>query len=126
MKNLKEASYCNNSGHDFSLAILIHSNNVADISLQIGQQLGLSGEQKELLYKAALYHDIGKSKIPESILYKKGKLTAREWEIMTRHSAYSEKLYLNISPISETDLEVSRMIRHHHENWDGTGYPDKL
>lgn len=126
MKSLKKANYLNLMKHDFSLEILVHSNNVANISLKIANEIGLYDEEKQQIYEAALYHDIGKSKIPQSVLYKSGKLSNREWDVMKKHAVYSQELYLSISGTDEETLKVATAIKHHHENWDGTGYPDRI
>lgn len=126
MKYLRRATYCNLLGNDYSIGTLIHSNNVANIALKIASEIGLCYEEKQQLYEAGLYHDIGKSKVPESILYKIGKLSADEWEIMKKHAIYSYELYLSVGSLEKETIKIAKTIRHHHENWDGTGYPDKL
>jgi putative two-component system response regulator len=67
-------------------------------------------------------HDIGKVGIPDSVLFKPGKLTAEEWEIMRAHAVRGEEICRPLKPL----LGVLPLIRHHHERWDGTGYPDGL
>jgi len=118
--------YNHNRKKDFALDIVEHANNVAYTSIEIGKQLQLHYEDLQRLYEAALNHDIGKSKIPESILYKADKLSPEEWEIMKKHPVYSENIYLNMMDIDENTMGIARILRYHHENWDGTGYPDKL
>lgn len=80
---------------------------------------------KQYLYEETLYHDIGKSKIPETILYKNGRLSSEEWELMKLHANYSQALYLSMVNNNDVSKEKAKVIRHHHENWDGSGYPEK-
>ncbi|ABR46977.1 metal dependent phosphohydrolase [Alkaliphilus metalliredigens QYMF] len=114
--------------HNFSLEIFIHSVNVANISLKIATAIELVKVDKDKLYKAALFHDMGKSKIPQSILYKEDKLTNEEWQVMKKHALYSEMLFRNIvceNKGNKENIEIGKILRHHHENWDGSGYPDE-
>ncbi|WP_313340262.1 HD domain-containing protein, partial [Sedimentibacter sp.] len=85
-QNIKNVSYLNLMKHDFSLELFIHSNNVANIAIKMADEMKLNEGEKQMLYEEALYHDIGKSKTPETILYKKGRLLPSEWEIMQRHA----------------------------------------
>jgi HD-GYP domain-containing protein (c-di-GMP phosphodiesterase class II) len=70
----------------------------------------------------AVLHDIGKVRVPESILNKTGKLTDEEWEVMRTHPEVGEHI---LRPIQSLNA-ILPIVRHHHERWDGTGYPDKL
>ncbi|SET28970.1 HDIG domain-containing protein [Natronincola peptidivorans] len=110
----------------FSLDFFIHSTNVARIALEIAEDMELSFMEKQSLYQAALFHDIGKSKIPQSVLNKKGKLSPNEWEIMKKHSIYSQELFLSMASLNSKNIEIGKIIRYHHENWDGSGYPDRI
>ena len=114
--------------NDFSMQTFLHSHNVAVIASDIAVSLGLIEEEIESIYELALLHDIGKSRIPEKILYKAGKLTDEEFEIMKKHPIYSEEIYLNIMKNSDKPgiKKRAKIIRHHHENYDGTGYPNGL
>lgn len=112
--------------NSFPLDVFVHSVNVANIALSIGSLLTDNKVEQRKVYDAALYHDIGKSKIPPSILHKNGKLHHREWVIMAKHSLYSQELYLNMAGNDTVNKEIGKIIRHHHENWDGSGYPDNL
>lgn len=116
--NLTEYSFCS----DFFL----HSVNVANIATKIGADLGMPLAERRLLYELALYHDIGKSKIPEFILYKEEELTCEEWQIMKKHAIYSQEIYLNIKKQNNENIKNALILRHHHENWDGSGYPDGI
>lgn len=113
---------------DFSMQTFLHSHNVAAIASNLAVSLGLIEEEIETIYDLALLHDVGKSKIPEEILFKPGRLTKEEFEIMKKHSIYSEQIYINIMKNSDKPgiRKKAKIIRYHHENYDGTGYPDGL
>ncbi len=119
-------NYCNLAEYYFSLEIFIHSVNVAKIAKKIGDDMGLHSKEKCSLYELALYHDIGKSKIPKSILCKEGRLSSEEWDIMKKHALYSQELYLAIKRLDDENTRNALILRHHHENWDGSGYPDGI
>ncbi len=114
--------------NDFSMQTFLHSHNVAAIASEIAANLGLIEEEIQTVYEIALLHDIGKSKIPEEILFKPGRLSKEDFEIMKKHSVYSEEIYLNIMKNSDKPgiRKKAKIIRHHHENYDGSGYPDGL
>lgn len=100
-----------------------HSKRVAQASEIIARSLGLSDAQIERVTVAALLHDVGK--IDEAfapILAKEGRLTPEEWEIMKRHPIRGAELVSMLSSLKD----IVPSVRHHHENWDGTGYPDGL
>ena len=99
-----------------------HSQQVTQYALLIGEELGFSEEQQQVLEQAALLHDIGKIGVPDNILRKPGPLTESEWEIMRQHPEIGQELLEHIQVLH---LEQT-MIRHHHERWDGKGYPDGL
>jgi len=99
-----------------------HSKNVADIAKKIGGLIGLSSKEMADLYAVSLLHDIGKLSVPDSILTKPGKLTKEEWEIIKRHSVEGERIVSYIKALSA----LAHMIRHHHEWYNGAGYPDGL
>lgn len=93
------------------------------LALDLARELGLTDPADlEAIRFGALLHDIGKIGIPEHILNKPGRLTQQEYEIMKMHPIYGEKI---VRKISGWDL-VADIIRHHHENFDGSGYPDGL
>jgi len=99
-----------------------HSLRVARTSLLLGQQLGLPREKMEPLLLAGILHDVGKIGIPDTILKKPGRLNRKEFEIMKEHPVAGAKMLSHIAALSE----VIPGIRHHHEFWDGSGYPDGL
>lgn len=98
-----------------------HSKRVAQAAVIIAKALDLKPEAIERVQVAALLHDVGK--IDERfarVLAKEGRLTAEEWETMKQHPVRSAELVQKISSLRD----VVPAVRHHHENWDGTGYPD--
>ena len=100
----------------------IHSGNVAELAVKIAEEMGLSQGEIEKVEIAARVHDIGKVAIPDSILLKPGPLTDEEWEVMKRHPVVSAELIEGI----EIYAQVADAVRHEHERWDGSGYPDGL
>jgi putative nucleotidyltransferase with HDIG domain len=99
-----------------------HSTRVAQLSLELGRDLGLDPAQLEDLEVACLFHDVGKIKLPDSILLKKGKLDTLEKREMRRHTEYGTEILSNARSL----LKYIPAVRHHHERYDGTGYPDGL
>jgi two-component system cell cycle response regulator len=100
----------------------LHSRNVAVLSSRIGTELGIDGRELELLTLAASVHDVGKLSVPARILAKAGPLDDEEWEAMRRHPAVGADLLAACAAPSD----VLRIVRSHHERWDGGGYPDGL
>lgn len=101
----------------------LHSINVANYSVSLGERLNLNKSDLEKLKLIGLLHDIGKLNIPNDILKKPGKLTDEEFEVIKSHPIYSVKL---LKRAGFTDEEVLRSIKAHHERIDGTGYPRSL
>jgi len=99
-----------------------HSQRVRGIALAIGRQLELSRDRLENLGASALFHDVGKMGVPDAILTKAGKLDAAEFETIKQHAARGAEI---VSKLSRLKGAVPG-IRHHHERWDGLGYPDGL
>ena len=99
-----------------------HSERLAYISVMLGTVLGLEEKSLHTLYRGGYLHDIGKIGIPDSILLKPGRLTAEEWEAMRSHPVRGEEICRHMKSLAP----VLPLIRHHHERWDGTGYPDNL
>ncbi len=96
---------------------------VTGIAVDFGLSLGLAKPDMERLYSAAMFHDIGKAKIPLAVLDKPGRLDAQERALIETHPAAGYEVLKAISGIS---LEVLDAVRHHHEYLDGSGYPDAL
>jgi excisionase family DNA binding protein len=99
-----------------------HSRRVADYASTIGKAMGLSAESLRVLELAALLHDVGKIMISEQILGKPGKLTDQETYTIRQHPELGEKIVGDVKILRET----APLIRHHHERFDGLGYPDRL
>jgi diguanylate cyclase (GGDEF)-like protein/putative nucleotidyltransferase with HDIG domain len=99
-----------------------HSRRVQQLALAIGRELGLSQAELDLLGHAALFHDIGKLAIPDAILLKPASLTADEWALMQRHAEEGARIIDRLGFLND----AVPAIRHHHERFDGTGYPDRL
>jgi putative nucleotidyltransferase with HDIG domain len=92
-------------------------------TLALARELGVTDEQTlKAIEAAALLHDTGKIAVPEHILNKPGRLTPAEFEKMKQHAPVGAEILSSI----EFPYPVVPIVRHHHENWDGTGYPDKL
>lgn len=99
-----------------------HSTRVAQLSLDLGRDLGLDSPQLEELEIACLFHDVGKIKIPDSILLKRDRLNPAEQREMMRHAEYGAEILSNARSL----LRYIPAVRHHHERYDGMGYPDGL
>jgi len=101
---------------------LKHSISVTNYSMKIAKELGCSQDEMDILNSAGYLHDIGKIGISDTILLKHGGLTKDEYEIIKQHPTIGENI---LKPLCLLPLERS-IIRHHHERWDGKGYPDGL
>jgi len=99
-----------------------HSERVTRYSVAIGRALRLSGSDLDNLRYAAGLHDIGKVAISRKILNKLGRLTEDEFEIMKQHSSLSIRILEKLEGLKE----ASKLVKHHHERYDGNGYPDGL
>lgn len=100
-----------------------HTESVVRLSNQLGLTLELDEQKLEHLRYGAYLHDLGKLAVPDEILLKRGKLTPEEFEKMKEHSSKGFEMARRIAGLSPDVLGV---IRHHHERWDGSGYPDRL
>jgi len=101
----------------------IHSRDVVELTLQVVDQLDLSARERRDAEFAALLHDVGKVRVPNSIINKNGPLDAEERALMERHTIEGERLLLRVGGLLG---EIGRVVRSCHERWDGQGYPDGL
>jgi len=101
-----------------------HSLAVATYSLDIAHRMGLSDDECDLVYLCALVHDIGKYRLPASLLEKTGPLSLEERRLMERHPEYGEELLRKVEV--DDQGRIGKIVRHHHERIDGEGYPDRL
>ena len=99
-----------------------HCKRVTRSSLALGEMLKLDSYEKDVLRVVGPVHDVGKIGIPDSILLKPGKLTPEEYEIIKAHSVYGEEIINRFEILSYE----AKIIRHHHERFDGEGYPDRV
>ncbi|HEY6378870.1 MAG TPA: HD-GYP domain-containing protein [Candidatus Dormibacteraeota bacterium] len=99
-----------------------HSRRVVEYSRAIGRELGLADDRMRVLAHGALLHDIGKIGVPDNILLKPSKLTPEEWQLMRQHPAIGEAMIRDVDVLRE----ARRIILHHHERWNGSGYPRGL
>ncbi len=99
-----------------------HSRRVTEYSAAILRELGLSGPEVDLIVAAARVHDIGKIGIPDAVLNKPGPLTPEERAVMEEHPVKGAELLKRHRDFARGIA----IVRHHHESWDGTGYPDRL
>lgn len=99
-----------------------HATRVQEYAVKLAEAKGMKKRQVELIKTAALLHDIGKIGIPDYILNKEGRLTQKEFEIIKEHPVMGARILSNVDSLKD----ISNIIRHHHERYDGTGYPDAL
>ena len=99
-----------------------HSEVVRQLAVDTGRQLGLPAADLELLNLSALFHDIGKIGIPDSLLHKPDRLTDEEWTLMRQHPLIGERILSKIPALAN----IPAIVRHHHERADGRGYPDGI
>jgi putative nucleotidyltransferase with HDIG domain len=99
-----------------------HSQYVTRYSVLIAKKLGLPPESIELIRKAGLLHDIGKIGIPDAILLKSFPLTEKEYQIIQRHTTLGSDILEKAHSLKH----LAPIVRHHHERYDGSGYPDRL
>ncbi len=99
-----------------------HSTRVSRYSLLIAEKLDLTTKEKHQLYLAAMLHDIGKIGIPDGLLNRKGKLTEEEIQQIRNHVTVGAQMLQALGEMHP----IVPLILHHHEAWDGSGYPDKL
>jgi diguanylate cyclase (GGDEF)-like protein len=118
INNLRALSAALNAKDYYTLG---HAARVSAYMVLLGQKLGWPADLLTHLEEAAFLHDIGKISISDRVLLKPGKLNAEEWDSMKQHPVFSAEI---IHTLFEEDLVLG--VRHHHERWDGTGYPDGL
>jgi diguanylate cyclase (GGDEF)-like protein len=99
-----------------------HSDEVVRLARGVAMILGLPSHTVERIAHAALLHDVGKLGVPHEILHKRGPLTPAEWAIMAEHPVAGERILLRIPELAP----IAAIVRHEHEHWDGSGYPDRL
>jgi diguanylate cyclase (GGDEF)-like protein len=118
LSNLKGLSTALNAKDYYTLG---HAARVAAYTVLLGEEMGWKPEYAEQVREVAYLHDIGKIGVSDRVLVKQGPLNAEEWELMRQHPALSAEI---IKPLFPPDLVAA--VRHHHERYDGTGYPDGL
>jgi len=99
-----------------------HSEQVVSLATDVAQLLGLPPADIEAVRHGALLHDVGKLAIPNEILHKPGPLTVAEWRVMAEHPAIGERILRRTPQLGH----LAPIVRHEHERWDGSGYPDGL
>jgi response regulator RpfG family c-di-GMP phosphodiesterase len=99
-----------------------HCERLAFMAVSLGMAMRFDRPALLSLYRGGYLHDVGKVGIPDSILFKTGKLTADEWVVMRSHPARGEEICRPMASLKS----VLPLIRYHHERWDGSGYPDGL
>jgi putative two-component system response regulator len=114
---LRAAGYRDDNTHE-------HTQRVADVSARLARELDLPDRQVSLLHRAAPLHDIGKIAIPDSILLKPGRLTEEEFEVVKTHAVLGARVLQGGD--SDVIQTAEAIARHHHERWDGGGYPGGL
>ncbi len=99
-----------------------HSERVANLSAKIAEEMGLSKDEVRKVYWAGIIHDVGKIFVPQDIINKPERLTEKEYELIKLHAIKSTEIIEEIEGLEE----IAKIVRHHHERCDGTGYPDGL
>ena len=99
-----------------------HTQALVRLARGVSMMLGLDVEHVERIAHAALLHDVGKLAIPEEVLEKDGPLTREEWEVMSEHPIVGERILARTKELAA----LAPIVRHEHEHWNGTGYPDGL
>ncbi|HZQ92630.1 MAG TPA: HD domain-containing phosphohydrolase [Terriglobales bacterium] len=99
-----------------------HCERLSRYSVDLGRRLGLDEDSLTALHRGSILHDLGKIVIPDEILRKGKNLSPEEWQIMKQHPVTGESICQPLKSLRN----VLPIIRHHHEHWNGTGYPDAL
>ena len=110
--------------HERDYHTAAHCARVCQLALGLGRRLGLVEAELDLLHQAAALHDLGKIGIPDVVLLKPGRLDADEWAVMRSHAERGARL-ISVAGLHQAE-ELARIVRHHHEHVDGSGYPDGL
>ena len=100
----------------------MHAEHVADLMAGLASQMALSTDEINLAYMVGVMHDVGKIKIPEAILRKPAPLSDEEWRIMRQHPIEGADMLATVGGVEP----IVAVMRHHHERYDGKGYPDGL
>lgn len=99
-----------------------HSERVADLALLLAQRIGLAEVEQQLVHIGAHLHDIGKIGVPDEVLNKPGRLTDEQFTMIKQHPVIGYHIVSKVKSFGS----ISGIVRHHHERFDGTGYPDGL
>ena len=99
-----------------------HYERVADLAAGLARAVGFEGRDLTWMRIGSLLYDIGKASLPQNVLEKPGPLSHEEWALVRRHPVIGDEMVSELNP----PWDVSPMVRHHHEHWDGSGYPDGL
>ncbi|MBI5033052.1 MAG: GAF domain-containing protein [Chloroflexi bacterium] len=100
----------------------LHSQRLAELAILVGRKLGLNSRLLDDIRYGAILHDIGKIGVPDAVLKKASELTPDEWHRMHQHPVIGERI---LAPLPRL-ANAAKIVRHHHERFDGTGYPDQL
>ncbi|MGM0563824.1 MAG: HD-GYP domain-containing protein [Pseudomonadota bacterium] len=101
-----------------------HCDRVVRLATELGDACDVVDAELDLLRICARFHDVGKIGVPDAVLLKPGKLDEEEWAYMKEHPVLGERIFAATG--LELAKDVGKVIRHHHEAWDGSGYPDGL
>jgi len=99
-----------------------HAERVAGYGMELARACGLEAEDSPQIEFGFLLHDVGKVAVPDAILFKRGSLTEEEYSLVRRHPVIGTEILRDVDFLGEGKL----VVRHHHERWDGQGYPDGL
>lgn len=99
-----------------------HSDRLAEMAVALAEEMGVTEEERHVIRLAARLHDIGKIGVPDTVLRKPGELTEEEWALMRRHPLIGAEI---LKPVRQLQ-NVTPIVRHHQEHFDGTGYPEGL
>jgi diguanylate cyclase (GGDEF)-like protein len=99
-----------------------HAERVVELATRVGMLLGLTADTVERIGHCAMLHDVGKLAIPQEILHKRGALDEDEWNVVSEHPVIGEGILRRIPRLAQ----LAPVVRHEHEHWDGSGYPDGL